>query len=93
MQIIAVESKDVLLVRVKKNELANVMGYDSVYGVKDEKAFDVGTEIKVHEIYDAIHRIKSTKAKVLKLIEELGELAMATKGLAMMKPFDEAEEE
>ncbi len=93
MKIIGIVGRDSVLLEATKDELAQVMGESSTYSLDKKDAFEVGSEIKVNEIFEAIHEIKENKETVLELTEKLGGLAMAARKLARLKPFRKDEKE
>jgi len=71
MKIIGTIGSDRFLVEATGNDLAQVMGFHSTYGLKDADKLAVGKEIKVSPLYQALQASRERKGELAELANKL----------------------
>ena len=94
MKIIAKARDDVFIVEARGDELAQVMGHNSAYALKDRTAqLAIGVDIKVSPLYQALQVSRQRKAEITQLAEALRKVAGRVDSInqALAEPIVEVE--
>lgn len=75
MKIIASISSNRFLVDASADELAQIMGFNSAYSLKDPNKPDIGKEIKVSPLFRALEVSRERKAEIASLADQLRKAA------------------
>jgi hypothetical protein len=93
MKIIGKNSSDGFIVLANREELCQVMGFYSSYGMKEADKPDIGKEIKVSDLYQALSVSRERRDEISKLANQLRTVAGRVDSInqALASPIVEVE--
>ena len=93
MKIIGKTGSSGFIVTAGMEELCQVMGFHSSYGMKDSEKPDVGRDIKVSDLYQALSVSRERREEIAKLANQLRTVAGRVDSInqALASPIVEVE--
>lgn len=93
MKIIAAVNEGEYLIQASKDELAQILGFNGAYYLKEGNKLAVGREIKVSPLYQALQVSRQRKTEIATLADQLRKVAGRVDSInqALAEPIVEVE--